>query len=257
MKNLISPLRLSLSLIFLGFIFSVGVMGCGSGNTDGPEAIRNGSVALFITDGPTEDFKEVNITINKISLLSEDKDPVVLYSGSRRINLLLLQDEQDLFMIHERVQEGVYHKIRLDISDPEFVPFEGAPLSGDQIQLVANGKLDLVSKNGFHVISEETLMIELDIDAEKSIHIHSTDSQKYTFRPVVFVNVLNGLDVRMVALKGTIESVSEDPDGQSFMLRRGHPFFHNSESDVSFSGHDSSKISPRSRRSSWNRSLFI
>jgi len=238
-KGLNSPLRLSLSLIFLGIIFLGGITGCGSGEKGGTLGIGNGSVALFITDGPTEDFKEVNITINKISLLSDDLPPVVLYSGSRRINLLSLQDEQDLFMIHESVQAGVYHKIHLHISDSEFVPFEGEPISGDQIQLVANGKLDLVSKNGFHVIPGETLMIEVDMDAEKSILIHSTESQKYQFRPVFFVQVLNGLDSRMVALKGTIETISEDTEVQSFMLRRGHPFFHDSEGDSSFSDHES------------------
>ncbi|NIN19515.1 MAG: DUF4382 domain-containing protein, partial [Candidatus Aminicenantes bacterium] len=136
-----------------------------------PQGVGNGSLALFITDGPTEDFKQVNITINKISLISDNLPPVDIYSGERRVDLLSLQDEQDLFMIHEGVLGGVYHKIRLEISNPEFVPFEGEAISGDQIHLVANGKLDLVSKNGFHVIPEETLSIQLDIDAEKSIHI--------------------------------------------------------------------------------------
>ena len=117
MKGFKQMFRLFLPLICLGFILGGLVSGCSSAGTDGA-SMEKGSVALLFTDGPTDEFNEVNVTVNEVSLLSEDQAPVVIFSGAQRINLLALQDQDDLFMVRESVPAGFFFKIRLQISNP-------------------------------------------------------------------------------------------------------------------------------------------
>ncbi len=213
-----------LGLILLGGLITA----CGSSDSTGSAQI--GTVAVLLTDSPTEQFSAVYVTVNEVSLLSDERGHVTIFSGPpRQVNLLALQDVEDLFTVHESVPAGTYNKIRLQVSDPRFVPFVGDPITGEHIHLVANGKVDLIPDHPFHVSPGETLTIRLDIDADKSIMIHPTSSGDYILRPVVFVDVLNQLPSRLVDVSGVIDSI--DPDTRSFLLRRSEPIFHALNSD--------------------------
>jgi hypothetical protein len=231
--------------LFLGLGLVLGglVTGCASGESGG--STQTGTVAFLLTDGPTEEFSQVNVTVNEISLLSEDREPVIIFSGARRINLLALQEVEDLFMIHDGVPVGIYNKIRLHVSDPEFVGIDGTVIPSSDIHLVANGKIDLLPDEHFEVSPGGTLVVLLDLDANKSIMIHPTSSGKYQFRPVVFVKVLDRIHTRLVSVNGVIESINTDntdntdnTEDHSFLLRRSHPLFHDLDDD-SVSDNDS------------------
>ncbi len=227
LKNIngISLIFISLSLILTGML-----TGCGSSaNINSNGSTRTGKVAILLTDGPTSEFSEVNVTVNEVSLLSDEGEPVVLFVGERRINLLALQEVEDLFTVTEDVPAGNYGKIRLMVSDPEFVKTDGQIVTNSQIHLVANGKIDLVPNHPIEVIPGETLLVSLDCDAEKSIFIHISNPNDpvYQFRPVVFVNVLRDFDTRLVSVRG--EVVSIDTETHSFLLRRNHAIFHMSK----------------------------
>jgi hypothetical protein len=219
----------------LGLIFGGLITACGSsdsmGLSDPTRSTQSGTVALLLTDGPTEEFSQVNVTVNEVSLLSDSREPVILFSGARRIDLLALQEVEDLFMIHEGVPAGIYNKIRLRVSDPEFIcnqiDLEKCPtgkITSDRIHLVANGKVDLVPDHPFQVLPGETLVVRLDLDANKSILIHLSSESMYQFRPVVFVEVLDKLPARAVFVDGEIASIN--PETHSFLLKRPHPIFH-------------------------------
>jgi hypothetical protein len=68
---------------------------------------------------------------------------------------------------------------------------EGIVASCDDMQIkLPSGKIDLNPQGGIPVRAEETLAIRLDIDANKSIQLHSAgNSGKCIFRPVVFVDI--------------------------------------------------------------------
>jgi hypothetical protein len=94
---------------------------------------------------------------------------------------------------------------------------------------VANGKIDLLPDEHFEVSPGGTLVVLLDLDANKSIMIHPTSSGKYQFRPVVFVKVLDRIHTRLVSVNGVIESINTED--HSFLLRRSHPLFHHLDDD--------------------------
>ena len=112
---------ISLAFVGLSFILAGLLTGCGSSAGVSGGSTQTGKVAILLTDGPTDEFSQVNVTVNEVSLLSDEQGPVVLFSGARRINLLALQEVEDLFTVNEDVPAGSYGKIRLSISDPEFV----------------------------------------------------------------------------------------------------------------------------------------
>jgi hypothetical protein len=97
------------------------------------------------------------------------------------------------------------------------VPNDG----GDSIfpRLPANGKIDLLDQNGIEILPGRTLLVEIDIDANKSIHIVGAgNSGKYNFRPVVKVDFMDGgLPDKLARIEGLVNEVTTDPSN-SFLL---------------------------------------
>jgi len=60
--------------------------------------------------------------------------------------------------------------------------------------------------------------VEIDIDANKSIHIVGTGNDAYQFRPVVKVNIMDGgLPDKLARLEGVVAEIYDDPAGK-FLL---------------------------------------
>ncbi len=193
------------------FLVACGGGGSGSGAVSG----GTGSVAIAMTDGPAEDFDAINVTLVRIELLS-DSGRVTVYEGQKTFNLLELADKAELFAIRNGVPAGRYSKIRLTLTDIELVKkdSDGNIIETAHPKLPGNGKLDLVPRGDFTVYTSETLVVQIDMDANKSIHIVGTGSGKYQFRPVVFVDVMTETRFgKLVRVHGFIEDL-DDRDGE-------------------------------------------
>ncbi len=204
----------------------LGLTACGGG---GESAIDNlpaptagspatGTVALLFTDAPSDEFAEVNIDVSRVQLMAEERS-VTLFSGDKTVNLLDLEHHADLLSWAGDVPVGTYHRIRLTVTDVELVRKDS---SGDVVEVIhpklpGNGKLDLNPRSPFEVQPDATLMVQIDMDAKKSIHVAKTGNGSYQFRPVVFVDVL-GADVegKLVRLSGDVRDV--DALAQTFQL---------------------------------------
>ena len=171
-----------------------------------------GSVAVLLTDAPIDDFDQFWLTVTEISLLGDD-GKVSLFSGSERLNLLDLNSHADLFSLADNIPAGDYHKIRMRVSDPLLVQLDadGNVLESFVPEMPGNGKLDLNPRSSLHVLSGETLALQIDLDANKSIHLIQQGNGAYRFRPVVFVDVLtNGLSGKLVRVAGFIGDIDDD-----------------------------------------------
>lgn len=213
MFNSISVTRL-ISIFYLGLVFAV-VSGCGYGNSDTADASNTsgtGSVALLLTDAPSDIFEEINLTVLKVELLSDD-GRVTVFQGKRKFNLLNLTDAR-IFAIREGIPAGIYSKIRLTLAEIELVDYNGTdnPADDDYYypKLPGNGKLDLVPHHNFIVIPGGTLVIQIDMDATKSIHIVKKGvKDEYNFRPVVFINIVtDAFKERYIKLHGDIYAIN-------------------------------------------------
>ncbi len=207
------------SVLFLGLFFAV-LGSCSSGDTAAPNTTAGtGSVALLLTDAPSDIFEEINITVIKAELLS-DSGAVTVFQGERTFNLLDLTDAR-IFAIREGIAAGTYNKIRLTLTQIELVDYndqnEPAQFLKYYPKLPGKGKLDLNPRGSFDVVSGGTLTIQIDMDGNKSVHIVGNGADKYQFRPVVFITIVtDSYEERYVKLFGNIKGL--DDTDQSFKL---------------------------------------
>ncbi len=211
------------------------LMACGGGSGDNsgtttPTTSNNGSVALYMSDGPTDDYDNLWIWVSEVSMLSSDSsEPVIIFESDDaegdKLDLLDMKNEDVLFSVNDEVPSGTYSKIRLKITDIQ--PEGGSGACTDLEVKLPSGKIDLKPKSDFSVVAGETLPIRLDIDADKSINLHPAGkSGKCIFRPVVFLDIQpdNMMKQCPKLIKGVIDEVTYNTDNtvvEGFILSLG------------------------------------
>jgi len=211
-----------IAVFFLGAGLVLSLISCGGGGSGNGDSIDTsiqgkGTVGILLTDMPADPalFDSINASIVKVELLgSEDNGRVTLYSGTpQTFDLLRLRNEAIPLAFNDDVPAGKYCKIRLILSDLELVLADG---NSYHPNLPGNGKLDLLARDCFNVVTDEVLTLQLDIDAGKSIHVVGNNNG-YKFRPVIFVDVVNqSFDSKLVRLTGEIAKI--DTEKRSLLL---------------------------------------
>jgi hypothetical protein len=206
--SILGNLKLCIAVILL----TLAIAGCG-GSDSGPPA--TGKVAVLFTDGPSQDFEQILITLDRMLLLGGHGGHgghQVLYEGDPiTFDLLDLRDRAD-FAFASDVLADDYSKIRLEVSDIQLVDLNGSettPVS--LVDLPANGKIDLNPQGPFTVLPGQTMVVEIDIDANRSFHPVEQGNGDYRLRPVIFVNVYPDdflLRSRFVRVFGEVEMVT-------------------------------------------------
>ena len=180
----------------IGALFAAGLLlaGCGGSSSDSGNVQASGdggSVAVLITDAPTEVYDEIWVTFTRISLLpredSEDAEAVVLFEDAdgETLDLLQLRDHAELFTVQEDVPVGDYEKVRMEVAGVELVDLDTDPETRVSARLPSD-RLDLVPRAPLAVSEDNTLYLELDIDADESLLVVEAGGDT-VFRPVVFV----------------------------------------------------------------------
>lgn len=193
---------------------------CGGGESTREQAViaplpTTGSVALLFTDRASEDFAEINLNVLEAILIGGDgaDGQQILFQGIEPINLLDLENFSEPVIFGE-VDAGLFTKLRLIIDALELVPVDGGP--SQYPPLPANGKIDLLDPDGIEVLPGRTLIVEIDMEANKAIHIVGAgNSGQYRFRPVVKAVFMDGdagvLPDRLARLEGTAGMIG--PEG--------------------------------------------
>jgi Domain of unknown function (DUF4382) len=209
--------RTSFLLCMMAFLLSA----CGGGGGPADTTVLppvattgTGTVVILLTDAPTDELSAINLDVTEATLIGDSGQQTV-FSGNKTINLLDLANFVQPIIFGE-VKAGSYNKIRLRINNLELVDKNTGMSSFPS--LPANGKIDLLDRGGFAVFPGRTLLAEIDIDANQSIHIVGTGNGKYQFRPVVKVNIMDGgLPAKLVRLEGVVSEIFDDAAGR-FLL---------------------------------------
>ena len=213
-------------VVFLIALLTAGIslISCGGGGGSSEVTTGStgtGSVSVLIADSPTDDYQNIWITINEVSLIPVNGGaPVVIFQSSSglKVDLLEYQDEDYLLRVRRNVPAGQYAKIRLRVSDIEVTPKPNTtPLCASLDIKLPSGKIDLNPREPFTVKQGGNLSIRLDIDVNKSINLHQAGkSGNCIFRPVVFVDIREGMPIGRCpkVLRGEIVRLSKDSGGQ-------------------------------------------
>jgi hypothetical protein len=197
------------------FVLTGTLAACGGGSSsqDPAPVPSTGTVALLLTDMPTDDLDEINLDVVEATLIGGEGQQTLFSDADNPIHIDLLHLENFSQPIaFEDVPADVYKKLRLRIANLTLVEYvEDGPDNVFTPPLPANGKIDLLNADGFEVLPGRTLVVELDMDANKSLHLVQTGNGKYRMRPVVFVQFSNtGAPDKLTRIDG---SVSEIVDG--------------------------------------------
>ncbi|MEZ5558697.1 MAG: DUF4382 domain-containing protein [Pseudomonadales bacterium] len=196
---------------------------CGGGGGSGGGGITQtpvqsapdapGVLKIAFGDGPLDGVDQVLMEISEIRLLSDDGQQVLVVDEPTTIDLLQLRNVSEL-VVDAEVPAGSYSKIRLLVSSLTLVRLNDPDTPADDefidVDLVANGKVDLNPQGDFVISPGEDVVVEVDVDLDRAIHIVQTGNGKIRFRPVVFVKVLDGTDGRYVRLFGQLAPATTD-----------------------------------------------
>ena len=207
-------------LLIAGFALFLSACGGGSNNATSGQTTGSGSVALLFTDAPDPAFDEIDVTITHIDLISDDGTTTELFSGEKTINLLDLQNNSDIFSYTGNIPAKSYSKLRLSVSNVELIRKDADGNITETITpKLPAGHIDLNPQGTFDVLDGQTLTLQIDIDAQKSIHIITLGNGGYIFRPVVFIKrLVNAIDGKLIRLAGEITNL--DTETQQFRLCR-------------------------------------
>lgn len=204
---------------FSAFFFAMvlALTGCGGGsgssNNGGAQGVavpQVGSITILVGDAPLDGIDQVLIDIREIRLLGDDGQVTITDGAPGVIDLLSLRNLTELIASDE-VPAGDYSKIRVLIDSLQIVE-TGNSVPVD-VQLPANGKIDLNPQGAFEIAPGEDLVVQIDFDLARSIKIVQTGNSQYRFRPVVFIDVLDQTEnLRLTRLFGTLQDDDDVAD---------------------------------------------
>ncbi len=198
--------------------FFIAGCGGGAGSSEEPAAPipDTGTIGIVFTDAPSDEFESIFLDVVEATLIGGDERQEFVFQGSEPIDLLNLTNFSEPIVFGE-VKVGNYKKLRLGIDNLELVPKDGGPSMFPA--LPANGKIDLLQAAGFDILPGRTIMIEIDMDANKSLKVTGAgNSGRYQFRPVVKVKIFDGgMPHKLARLEGSVNQIFADPAG-SFEL---------------------------------------
>ena len=204
-------------------------------------APTTGTVGVLFRDGPTDDFCQILATVERIDLLGT-AGPTTIFTGPETLDILAMKNYTDVVTIATEVPVGAYEKVRLTLSDLALVECIDADgqvpepeADWEHPKLPGNGKLDLNPRGEFQVVGGETLLIQIDMDMNKSLHVHQTGNGKWQFRPVIFVDIVPDGE-RLVRVFGQ----ARDVNGMTFELCPLEPASSTDNDDNGMSGDMSS-----------------
>ena len=167
-------------------------LGCSSSN-DSPK----GSVSVTLVDGPTTDYKAINLNIQSIQIhqsnTADENGWVTVSSPNKTVDLLKLQGGVvEALASNQTIGVGTYQMMRLvlgsgntlTLTDGSIVPLKVPSGQQSGIKIPLN----------FTVQAGTTADVWIDFDGAHSIHVVETGSANYILRPVVrgFMQVATG-----------------------------------------------------------------
>lgn len=189
---------------------------------DGPTA----RAVFFIEGREIDGFAALSVTVSEVSFIggggddnnndnadddAKDDDDAknVSLSPNVRINLLSA-DAAEFIACIDDAPVGEYTKLRLTISDPEFIQTDGTVIGADDIHLTGNGKLDLNTQGGKFSVEEGIAnFIVFTLQAgDNAVKVTETGNGVFNLRSEAFVDAGDVAEVD-IALAGVVTTNNE------------------------------------------------
>ncbi len=207
------------SLVFILTGLSMLLVGCGGGGGSSDNGSSNGTsgdtgfVTLVAGDDDISNFDEALFDISSIRLLGDDdQGSIVLLDEMRQIDFLALETVNEV-LAETEVPVGSYNKLRFQVDTITLIQRDelGDITQEIDVRVLANGKVDVLIKDGFDVEADQSLVLAIDVDLGKSIKLTQAGNGSYKFRPVIFADIITVDNPSgLVRIAGEFESVLEN-----------------------------------------------
>jgi hypothetical protein len=207
---------IGIGVLFAGLMLAGCLGGESNSGSNATDNLAVGRVAVLMTDAPVaaDAFAHVYLTVTAVALLDADdageSSGITIFHGEETVDLLNLANHSELFALTNALS-GDYEKIRLTVSKIELVKVTGESTTESHYpHLPGNGKIDLIPRGTIHVDPDRLTLVQVDVDAEKSIHIvRRGNKDEYNFRPVIFVDVLtDDFPGKLVRHRGYVDELN-------------------------------------------------
>jgi hypothetical protein len=209
-----SSVRAALALLVVAA--AAALVGCGGSReakTNEKPRVAPGTVAVLLTDAPTDRFERIYLRITRIELMKDGDDPkqVTVFQGDVNVDLMRLAAVSDLLAVTGDVPAGSYDTIRMVISGAKLVDDDAAEQGKPRTinAHVTDGHVDLTPRLGISVPTNGLAVLELDVDAERSVLVN--ESTKPMLRPAVFARHIDSLATgRLIRVHGVADGVDAE-----------------------------------------------
>jgi hypothetical protein len=203
---------LSAALVGVALVACGGGGGSGSPSSSALPAQQTGTVTLAVSDSPISEYDQVLMEIAEIRFLSDGGQDILVLEEPVTVDFLALENFSEVLLRRE-VVTGTYSKIRLILNSLTLVKLDDGGNVVDEQPVRLNGlrKIDINPRGPFQVRGGEELVIDLEVDLHKSIHVVGAgNSGQVRFRPVIFATVdTEPAFDKLFRVEGTVEAVDE------------------------------------------------
>jgi hypothetical protein len=200
---------MSSTRLFVAVLLSCILVACGGGGGSSTPSAQTGTVTVTMADGPIDGYSKVIMVISEIRLLSDGGQDVLVLDEPKEIDFLALSNFSEM-LIKREVVAGTYSKIRLILDSLTLIKTDavGNVIQSDEVRLNGLQKVDINPQGPFQVRGGEEIIINLDLDLDRSIHIVTTGNGGVRFRPVVFATISTQAAFdKLFRVEGTIDSI--------------------------------------------------
>jgi len=137
MKSVCSKVGLRAALAALGIV-ALAMASCSDDDNGVNNGGAQGKMILLMHDAPVDDFKEVWLTVESVRMIGSGENDDSPSSGeivldqAVRMDFLALDSTAQILAAAD-IEAGAYSKIRLEVSDPEFVRNDDSVFSGADV----------------------------------------------------------------------------------------------------------------------------
>lgn len=181
---------------------------CG-GAGGGDEGDQTGTVTITVGDGPTDDYSQIIMVIAEIRFLSNGGQDILVLDEPKTIDFLQVRNFSEV-LIKREVVAGTFNKIRLILDRLTVVDHAGV---ARDVALNGLRKIDVNPQGSFQVRGGDEIVIDVDVDLDRSIHVVATGNNQIRFRPVIFatINAEPAFD-KLFRVQGTIDDLLTTTD---------------------------------------------
>ncbi len=192
---------------------------CGGGSSaPAPAAVTppvvalKATVAITLTDATADDYDHAFVNITSVELLSDDGNQVI-FEGNETVDLLALRDTVQLIAVNENVTPTNVEKIRIKATGMVLVvDNDDGSTTDTNVELVANGKIDLNPRGTIPIAAGEVVFVSLDWDVNESLKLTETGQGRVIMRPVIFVDIGTepAFKQGLIRVTGVVQLVAAD-----------------------------------------------